>query len=47
MRTPVGQHSEKPASFYDLIEALRDGPFVELFARRGRAGWTSLGDQVP
>ena len=43
----VGQHSEKPAMFYDLVEALRDGPYVELFARRRRAGWTSLGDQVP
>ena len=43
----VGQHSEKPAIFYDLVEALREGPYVELFARRRRAGWTSLGDQVP
>ena len=43
----AGDHSEKPAIFYDLIEALRDGPYVELFARRRRAGWTSLGDQVP
>jgi N6-adenosine-specific RNA methylase IME4 len=42
-----GQHSEKPARFYDFIEALRDGPYVELFARRRRPGWTSLGDQVP
>jgi N6-adenosine-specific RNA methylase IME4 len=29
----AGQHSEKPARFYDLVEALRDGPYVELFAR--------------
>ena len=43
----VGQHSEKPAIFYDIVESLRDGPFVELFAPRPRAGWTSLGDQVP
>jgi N6-adenosine-specific RNA methylase IME4 len=43
----VGRHSEKPATFYALIEALFDGPYVELFARRRRAGWTSLGDQLP
>lgn len=43
----AGRHSEKPAIFYDLIESLRDGPYVELFARHRRAGWTSLGDQVP
>ena len=43
----VSKHSEKPAIFYDIVEALREGPYVELFARRLRAGWTSLGDQVP
>jgi N6-adenosine-specific RNA methylase IME4 len=42
----VGRHSEKPAAFYELVEALYDGPYVELFARRRRPGWTSLGDQV-
>jgi N6-adenosine-specific RNA methylase IME4 len=41
------KHSAKPARFYDLVESLREGPFVELFARQRRAGWTSLGDQVP
>jgi len=43
----AGRHSEKPLAFYAVVEALRDGPYVELFARRRRAGWTSLGDQVP
>lgn len=43
----VGVHSEKPACFYDLVEQLREGPYVELFARRRRAGWTSLGAQLP
>jgi N6-adenosine-specific RNA methylase IME4 len=41
------RHSEKPEAFYDIVESLCQGPFVELFARRRRAGWTSLGDQVP
>jgi N6-adenosine-specific RNA methylase IME4 len=43
----AGKHSEKPASFYAIVESLRDGPYVELFARRRHPGWMSLGDQVP
>jgi N6-adenosine-specific RNA methylase IME4 len=42
----AGRHPEKPVEFYALVEALRDGPYVELFARRRRAGWTSLGDEL-
>lgn len=44
---PVGSHSGKPEAFYDLVEALAHGPFVELFARRQRAGWICLGNQMP
>src|SRR5262245_60848188 len=36
----AGRHSAKPPEFYAIVEALRDGPYVELFARRQRAGWT-------
>jgi N6-adenosine-specific RNA methylase IME4 len=43
----AGKHSEKPVEFYAIVELLREGPYVELFARRRRAGWTNLGDQVP
>lgn len=39
----VGRHSEKPEAFYQIIEALRTGPYLELFARRQRPGWTCLG----
>lgn len=42
----VGRHSEKPDEFYDIVESLCDGPYVELFARRQRAGWTCLGDEL-
>jgi len=42
----VGGHSAKPDVFYSLIEQLYDGPYVELFARRRRAGWTSLGNEL-
>lgn len=43
---PVGKHSEKPEAFYDIVEKLADGPYVELFARRQRAGWLCFGDEV-
>lgn len=39
-------HSEKPPEFAALIEKLYDGPYVELFARKPRAGWTTWGNQI-
>lgn len=44
---PRGKHSAKPHVFYDLIEARSQGPYLEMFARNGRAGWTSWGNQAP
>ena len=43
---PVRRHSEKPAEFFAIVERLYRGPYVELFARRNRPGWTTLGNQV-
>jgi N6-adenosine-specific RNA methylase IME4 len=48
---PVGPdgrylHSGKPECFYDDVERLAAGPYVELFARRQRTNWTCLGDQL-
>jgi len=43
----VGRHSEKPAEFFDIVEQLADGPYVELFARRQRSLWTCLGNEMP
>jgi len=45
---PRGEHSEKPAATYELIERLTGGagPRVELFARRHRPGWTCLGNEL-
>lgn len=40
------QHSRKPDEFYSIIEEMYDGPYVELFARRERDGWTSWGNEV-
>ena len=43
---PLGRHSEKPEAFYKIVETLYAGPYVELFARRQRPGWTCLGDEA-
>lgn len=43
---PVGEHSAKPEKFYAMVERLSDGPYVELFARRKRRGWTTIGDEL-
>lgn len=43
---PVGRHSEKPEEFYRLVEALFDGPYVELFARRPRLNWSTYGNEL-
>jgi len=40
------EHSRKPDEFYEVIEACSPGPFLELFARNRRDGWTQWGDQV-
>lgn len=40
------QHSRKPDCVYDRIERLVAGPYLELFARNTRPGWTSWGNQV-
>lgn len=44
---PAGVHSQKPTEFYEIVERLYDGPYTELFARRHRAGWQCLGNQLP
>ncbi len=44
---PAGRHSEKPEAFYTgIVEKLYAGPYVELFARRQRPGWTCLGNEA-
>jgi N6-adenosine-specific RNA methylase IME4 len=36
-------HSQKPPAFFDLVERVSPGPYVELFARQPRLGWDSWG----
>ena len=40
------EHSRKPDEAYDLIERCSSGPFLELFARAPRDGWTQWGNEV-
>jgi N6-adenosine-specific RNA methylase IME4 len=46
LATRKREHSRKPDEQYDLIEACSRGPFLELFARGTRAGWTTWGHQA-
>lgn len=41
-----GRHSEKPTEMYRIIEECSHGPYIELFARNIRSGWTSWGNEV-
>ncbi len=43
--TQKREHSRKPDEVYDLIEQCSYGPFLELFARGTRPGWTAWGNQ--
>lgn len=40
------KHSTKPAVFYSIVERQSPGPYLELFAREPRPGWTVMGDEV-
>ena len=39
-----GRHSAKPEEAYAKIEAVSPGPYLELFARTERPGWTAWGN---
>lgn len=40
------EHSRKPDELYDVIEACSWGPYLELFGRGQREGWTVWGNQA-
>jgi len=44
--SPRREHSRKPDEIYDRIEAFAKGPYLELFARTERPGWTAWGDET-
>jgi N6-adenosine-specific RNA methylase IME4 len=40
------RHSEKPEEFYHLVHRASYAPFLEVFARKKRPGWTCWGNVV-
>lgn len=43
---PYVGHSAKPEAIFELVERLSPGPYLELFARAERPGWTCLGNEL-
>lgn len=41
-----GRHSAKPPEFHDLVESCSPGPYLEMFARSSRDGWTPWGAEA-
>jgi N6-adenosine-specific RNA methylase IME4 len=41
-----GKHSEKPDSFYDVIDRVCDGNKIDIFARKQRKVWEVYGNEV-
>lgn len=46
LRSIKREHSRKPDEFIPLIEACSPGPYLEMFARGVRDGWTMWGNQA-
>lgn len=46
LSTRKQEHSRKPQEVYEIIEACSPGPYLELFARERREGWSQWGDEV-
>lgn len=44
--TPRREHSRKPEEFYESVERLVPGPYLDLFSRAERPGWTAWGNQT-
>ena len=43
---PRAEHSRKPDAFYDLVEQVSPGPYLEMFSRRSRLGWDTWGNEA-
>ena len=46
IRAQKREHSRKPDEQYEIIESCSTGPYLELFARGSRPGWTTWGNQA-
>lgn len=45
IETRKREHSRKPDELYEVVEACSPGPYLELFARYPRDGWSAWGDE--
>lgn len=45
LETRKREHSRKPDEFYDIVESCSPGPYLEMFARGPREGWSVWGNQ--
>jgi N6-adenosine-specific RNA methylase IME4 len=43
---PRREHSRKPDCVHERIERLVGGPYLELFARQSRPGWSTWGNEA-
>ena len=46
LATRKREHSRKPDEQYEIIESCSPGPYLELFARGERPGWTVWGNEA-
>ena len=45
LATQKREHSRKPDEIFDIIESCSPGPYLELFARFPRIGWSQWGNE--
>tara|TARA_Y100001973_G_C5201930_1_gene338497 strand:+ start:239 stop:841 length:603 start_codon:yes stop_codon:yes gene_type:complete len=43
---PRREHSRKPKEFYSYVESRSCGPYLDLYSRTSRPGWTDVGNQA-
>lgn len=46
LATRKREHSRKPDEIYPIVESCSPGPYLELFARHSRPGWSCWGNEV-
>ena len=46
LKTQKREHSRKPDEFYNIVESCSPGPYLEMFARGSRPGWSTWGNQA-
>lgn len=46
LATRKREHSRKPDELYDIVESCSPGPYLELFSRGSRKGWSVWGNQA-